>query len=146
MDLNKDQKSSLNEHFRSCPACLKEFNDYQAALELLQNNLAFEPPQNYWERFSLESRRYSQIMDLKSKILDKLEYFISLLRTPLLGPIPAYAFSFLLLIFITLSFSSVFKFGNYKRSNLVSNLIINEAQFLSAYDDGLLTIYTISQK
>ena len=64
LDLNKDQKSSLNEHFRSCPACLKEFNDYQAALELLQNNLAFEPPQNYWEKFSLGSRRYSQIMDL----------------------------------------------------------------------------------
>ncbi|MDH4223785.1 MAG: hypothetical protein OEV55_09635 [candidate division Zixibacteria bacterium] len=145
-DLNENQRNSLNEHFKSCPVCLEEFKGYQTALDLLQSNLTFEPPQNYWEKFNLEQSYYSKLLDLKSNILDSLEYFFSLLRTPILGPIPTYVVSLLLLIFITLSFSTVFKIGDYNRGNLANNLIINEAQFLSASDNGLLTIYTISQK
>ena len=145
-DLNENQRNSLNEHFKSCPFCLQEFKGYKTALDMLQSNLAFDPPQNYWEKFNLEQSYYSKLLDLKSNILDSLEYFFSLLRTPILGPIPTYVVSLLLLIFITLSFSTVFKIGDYNRGNLANNLIINEAQFLSASDNGLLTIYTISQK
>lgn len=145
-DLREDQRKSVDEHLRDCPECLNEFESYRTALGLLQNNLDFKPPQNYWEKFSLDQKTYFPLFDLKNYFQDKLEYLISLLRTPLLGPIPAYVLSFLILIFVSFSFSSVLRTAGYKPSKLVSNLIINEAQFLSAHDDGLLTIYTVSQK
>lgn len=145
-DLQKDQKKSVDEHLRNCPECLNEFESYRTALGLLQNNLSFKPPESYWEKFSLEPKSYPSFFDLKSYFQDKLEYLLSLLRTPLLGPIPAYVFSLLILIFVSFSFSSVIRTKGYKPGKLVSNLIINETQFLTAKDDGLLTIYTISQR
>jgi hypothetical protein len=145
-DLHEGQKKSVDEHLRGCPECLNEFESYRTALGLLQNNLDFNPSENYWGKFGLERKSYPSFFDLKSYFLDKMEYLLSLLRTPLLGPIPAYVFSFLILIFVSFSFSSVLRTTGYKPSKLVSNLIINEAQLLSAKDDGLLTIYTISQK
>jgi len=145
-DLNEAQRRSLEEHFKNCPECLKEFEGYKASLGLLQKTLTFKPPQNYWEKFSFELRSYPPLLDLKSYFQDRLDFLFSLLRTPLLGPIPAYIFSLLLLIFASFSFSSLFRSGEYNPSNLVNNLIINEGQLLSASDDGFLTIYTLSQK
>ena len=145
-ELSEMQKKSLEEHFENCPECLNEYEGYKASLGLLKKTLAFKPPQNYWEKFSLELKSYPPLLNFKSYFQDKVDFLFSLLRTPLLGPIPAYVFSLLLLIFATFSFSSLFRSGEYYPSNLVNNLIINEAQFLSASDDGFITIYTVSQK
>jgi hypothetical protein len=145
-DLGGDQRKSLDEHLKICPECLREYQSYKTARSLLQNNFTFKPPEDYWEKFSFEPKSYPPVFDLKSLIQDKLEHWLSLLRTPLLGPIPAYVFSFLLLIFVSFGLSSAFRSDGYKPNKLVSNLIIYEGKLLSASDDGLITIYKVSTK
>ncbi len=145
-DLGGERRKSLDEHLKNCPECLREYQSYKTALSLLQNNFSFKPPENYWEKFSLEPRSYPSILDLKSWIRDKWELLSSLLRTPLWGPIPTYVFSFLLLIFVGLGLSSAFRSEGYRHNKLVSNLIIYEGKLLSASDDGFVTIYKVSTK
>lgn len=125
---------------------LQEFEDYKSALLLLLNNVAFKPPENYWQKFSLKLRSGTSLSDFKNYLQDKLDYLLSLLQAPLLGPIPGFVFSILLLIVAAVGFSSLFRSGGYPSNSLVNNLIISEGQLLSARDDGLLTIYTVSQK
>jgi len=145
-DLNEEKKRFFKEHFEICPECLKEFEEYNAALGLLQKALDFKPPANYWEGFSLKKSVAYPLFDFRSHLREKLDKFLALLRTPLLGPVPAYVFSVLLLICAAIGLSSVFRAGGYSSGSLVNNLIIYEGQLLSAKDDGLLTIYTVSQK
>lgn len=145
-DLSEKQKGFLKEHFKICPECFKEFEEYNTALNLLQKTLDFKPPDNYWEGLNLKKSAAYPLFDLKSYLREKLDKLLALLRTPLLGPVPAYVFSVLLLIGAAIGFSSVFRSGTYTSSSLVNNLIIYEGQLLSAKDDGLLTIYTVSQK
>jgi hypothetical protein len=145
-DLSEGKKGFLKEHFKICPECFKEFEEYNAALGLLQKALDFKPPANYWEGFSPKKNSTFPLFDFKSYLREKLDKFLALLRTPLLGKIPAYVFSVLLLIGAAIGLSSVFRSGGYSSGSLVNNLIIYEGQLLSAKDDGLLTIYTVSQK
>ena len=145
-DLGEEKKRFLKEHFKICPECLREFEEYNTALNLLQKALDFKPPDNYWEGFNLKKSVAYPLFDFRSYLREKLDKLLALLRTPLLGPVPAYVFSVLLLIGAAIGFSSVFRSGTYTSSSLVNNLIIYEGQLLSAKDDGLLTIYTVSQK
>ncbi|MDP3025739.1 MAG: hypothetical protein Q8O10_09430 [candidate division Zixibacteria bacterium] len=145
-DLSEGKKGFLKEHFKICPECFKEFEEYNAALGLLQKALDFKPPANYWEGFSPKKNSAFPLFDFKSYLREKLDKLLALLRTPLLGPVPAYVFSVLILIGAAISLSSVFRSGGYSSGGLVNNLIIYEGQLLSAKDDGLLTIYTVSQK
>lgn len=145
-DLSEKKRGVLNEHFKICPECCKEFAEYKAALVLLKKTLDFKPPDNYWEDLSHKKSSPLPQSDFKGYLREKLETLLGWLRTPLLGPVPAYVFSVLLLLFAAISFSSVFRSGTYGSGNLVNNLIIYEGQLLSAKDDGLLTIYTVSQK
>ncbi len=145
-DLSEKKRGVLDEHFKICPDCCKEFAKFKAVLGLLKKTLDFKPPENYWEGFSHKKNSAFPQSDFKGYWQEKLETLLGLLRTPLLGPVPAYVFSVLLLIFAAISFSSVFRSGAYGSGNLVNNLIIYEGQLLSAKDDGLLTIYTVSQK
>ena len=145
-DLSEKKKGFLKEHFKICPECLKEFEEYNAALNLLQKTLDFKPSDNYWEGFSPKKSVAYPLFDLKSYLREKLDKLSALLRTPLLGPVPAYVFSVLLLICAAIGFSSMLRSGTYSSGSLVNNLIIYEGQLLSAKDDGLLTIYTVSQK
>jgi len=145
-DLSEKKKGLLKEHFKICPECFKEFEEYNAAVNLLQKTLNFKPTDNYWEDFSPKRSDAYPLLDFNSYFREKLDKLLALLRTPLLGPVPAYVFSVLLLIGAAIGFSSVFRSGTYTSSSLVNNLIIYEGQLLSAKDDGLLTIYTVSQK
>jgi len=145
-DLSEEKKRLLKEHFKICSECFKEFEEYNATLNLLQKTLDFKPPKNYWEGFSPRRNSVFPLFDLKSYLHEKTDKLLALLRTPLLGPIPAYVFSVLLLICAAIGLSSVFRAGTYSSGSLVNNLIIYEGQLLSAKDDGLLTIYTVSQK
>jgi hypothetical protein len=145
-DLNEEKKRLLKEHFKICPECLRDFEEYNATLDLLQKTLDFEPPDNYWEGFGPKRNTAFPLFDVKSYLREKMETLLALLRTPLLGPIPAYAFSVLLLICAAIGFTTAFRAGTYSSGKLVNNLIIYEGQLLSAKDDGLLTIYTVSQK
>ncbi len=145
-DLSDTDKRFLQEHLDSCPECSREFEDYKAALLLLLNSVSFKPPENYWQKFGLKLRSSSFFSDLKIGLQERLDYLLSLLRAPLLGPIPGYVFSLIVLAVAAVGFSSLFGSGRYPSHSLVNNLIISEGQLLSAKDDGLLTIYTVSQK
>lgn len=145
-DLNKEQKRLLEEHFKICPECFKEFEEYNAALNLLKKTLDFSPPEGFWQGFSPKNSTSFPLFDFKNYLREKLDALLSLLRTPLLGPVPAYVFSVLIFIGAAIGFSSIFRTGTYSSGSLVNNLIIYEGQLLSAKDDGLLTIYTVSQK
>ena len=145
-ELNEKKKGLLREHFKICPECLKEFEEYKAALGLLEKSLDFKPPDNYWEGFSPKKGGTYPLFDFSSYLREKLDKLLALLRMPLVGPVPAYVFSVLILLGAAIGFSSVFRSGTYPSGSLVNNLIIYEGQLLSAKDDGLLTIYTVSQK
>src|SRR3989304_4899448 len=135
-DLSEKKKGFLKEHFKICPECLKEFEEYNAALNLLQKTLDFKPSDNYWEGFSPKKSVAYPLFDLKSYLREKLDKLSALLRTPLLGPVPAYVFSVLILIGAAIGFSSMLRSGTYSSGSLVNNLIIYEGQLLSAKDDG----------
>lgn len=145
-ELSEEKKKLLEEHFKICPDCLKEFEEYNAALGLLKKTLHFEPPKDYWKDFIPRKKSTWQRFNFIDYLGEKLDLFSGLLRTPVLGPVPAYVFSVLLLLVAAVGVSSAFRTGSYSSGSLVNNLIIYEGQLLSAKDDGLLTIYTVSQK
>lgn len=145
MDLNPEKKSTLEKHFESCPHCKEQFISYQKSCASIKKTLEFEAPQDYWNDFTL-SLSTKKPYSLLSRIwANQVSEAIGFLRTPLLGPVPAYLFSVLLLVFLALGLFPTL-LSNKPIERWPNNLVIAESQLISAMDDGRVTIYTAEIK
>ncbi|KPL03986.1 MAG: hypothetical protein AMJ90_02430 [candidate division Zixibacteria bacterium SM23_73_2] len=144
-DLTGEEKKALDQHLRDCPLCAKEFDFYNNSIEMIKNSFKFEAGENFWELYeSVLSHKLSNI-SAKNRILNWLDDFFQFLKTPILGPLPAYVFSILIFLFVLLGLYPAFH-SRTLSEGFENNLVINDEEIFSSIDDGGVTIYSVDKK
>jgi len=143
-ELDLPQKKRLDEHLLSCPHCSYELSLHLKSLDLLREATTFEKSSEFWEGYQVDLERAIPPSPLWSRFRTKLEKLATLIRTPILGPVPAYVFSFALLALLTLSLYPDF-FSSKSREDFTNNLVVYEGELLSAVDEGGVTIYILGK-
>ncbi len=144
-ELNSPQKKRLDKHLVSCPHCSYEFSLHLKSINLLKDVRNFEESKDFWEGYEVNLKRKIPPFPFWSRVWTKIEGFTSLFRTPVLGPVPAYVFSFVLIALLTLSlYPSLVSSKNAK--GFKNNLVVYEGELLSAVDDEGVTIYTLEDR
>ena len=141
-DLEEPQRKRLDEHLQSCPDCLSEFRLHQSSLNLVKRIINFEESEDFWQDYQVDLRRKIPSPPLWQKLSGKMENLASLIKTPLFGPLPAYVFSFVLLLFLAVGLYPSLSPSKHSES-FDSDLVVYEGELLSAVDDGGVTIYTV---
>jgi hypothetical protein len=144
-ELDASQKKRLDEHLSSCPQCSSEFSTQIKSIDLLKKVVTFEGSESFWEGYRVNLQRSIPTLSFWSRVWTKVEGWTSLFKTPILGPVPIYAFSFALIVILTLGFYPGF-LSSEKTTGFKNNLVVHEGELLSAVDDGGLTIYTWESK
>jgi hypothetical protein len=144
-DLDFSQKKRLDEHLNSCPECLSEFRLHQSSLNLVKEAINFEEPEDFWQGYQVDVKRKIPSSPLWQELLGKMENLASLIKTPLFGPIPAYVFSVILLLFLALGLYPALS-PSKGSPGFDNNLVVYEGELLSAVDEGGVTIYTVGNK
>ena len=144
-DLDEPQRERVEEHLKSCPDCLSEFHLHQKSLNLVKEIISFNRPEDYWQDYQVDVRRKIPPLSLRQKFLGKMENFSSIIKTPLLGSVPAYAFSAVLLLFLAVGLYPALS-SSKRAEGFDNNLVVYEGELLSAIDDGGVTIYTVGTR
>ncbi len=145
-DLPSSERASLEGHLKICPFCTKEFDFYQNSLKLMKRVLSFDVPENYWDEYEKSlSPRLSSISPQKKWLEDSFESLVQFLKVPLLGPVPAFVFSLIILAFLFIGLYPTF-IQDKSSGGFKNNLIIFEGELLSSNDNGKMTIYTMEKR
>lgn len=145
-DLTPSQRAELEKHLKICPYCAKEFDFCQNSIKMMKKVLAFDVPQNYWDELKKSlSPRLSVAEPQKKSWKDKFEPLIEFLMTPLLGPVPTFVFSIVVLGFLLIGLYPTFTQSKASQG-FKNNLIIYEGELLSSMDNGKLTIYSMGKR
>jgi hypothetical protein len=144
-DLEQSQKKRLDEHLNSCPECLSEFHLHQSSLNLVKEVINFEEPEGFWQDYQVDVKRKIPSSPLWQKLLERMENLASLIKTPLFGPIPAYVFPVIVLLFLAMGLFPALSTSKHS-GGFDNNLVVYEGELLSAVDDGGVTIYTVGNK
>lgn len=145
VDLDFSQKKRLDEHLNSCPECFSESQLHQSSLNLVKEVINFEAPEGFWQDYQVDVKRKISSPPLWRTLLGKMENLTSLIKTPLFGPIPAYVFSAILLLFLALGLYPTLS-SSKGSPGFDSNLVVYEGELLSAVDEGGVTIYTVGNR
>lgn len=141
-DLDLPQKERLDEHLQSCPDCSREFSLQQNSLQWLKESTSFEESEDFWKDYQVDVKTRIPPTPWWKKLRTDVEQWVSLISTPILGPIPAYVISFVVVILLALSLLPGF-LSPQRAEAFTNSLVIYEGGLLSAMDDGGVTIYTL---
>jgi hypothetical protein len=144
-DLDEPRRKRLDEHLKSCPDCLSEFQLHQGSLNLFKEVTNFEEPEDFWRDYQVDVRRKIPSPPSWQKLSGKIENLASLIKTPLFGSVPAYVFSAVLLLFLAAGLYPTLSPSKHSEG-FDSNLVVYEGELLSAVDDGGVTIYTVGSR
>jgi len=145
-DLAPAQKVTLEKHLKICPFCAKEFDFCQNSLKLMRKVFSFDVPEDYWEKYQKSlSPRLSRVSRQKKLLKSKFESLVQFLKTPLLGPVPTFVFSLIILAFLFVGLYPAFTPGKSSES-FKNNLVIYEEESLNSMDDGQMTIYSMGKR
>jgi len=144
-ELDPPKKERLEEHLQACPDCSHEFTLHQNYTDVLKKIIHFEESTDFWNDYQVDLKMKIYTPAWWKRAWTKMEEFTSLVMTPILGPLPAYVFSFV--IVALLAFSLYSGLLSTKTAQAFSNnLVVYEGDLLSSVDDGGVTIYTLGGK
>jgi len=144
-DLTKREKTSLEEHLKVCPFCAKEFDFYHNSMEMIKQSFKFEVGENFWERYEPAlSQRLSRAAK-KNLIISWTDDLLQLLKTPVIGPLPAYLFSIFIFLFFLIGLFPHFNSKSFPE-DFENNLVIHDGEIYSTIDDGGATIYLLDER
>ena len=144
-DLTDQERECLEEHLKDCPSCAKEFDFYHNSMEMIKQSFEFEVGENFWELYeSALSKKLSKVAT-KSLILSWVEDFFQFLKTPIIGPLPTYLFSILIVLLFLIGLYPAFNSKSFSK-RFENNLVIHEGEIFSTIDDGEVTIYLLEKK
>ena len=141
-DLDLPQRKKLDEHLQNCPGCSREYSFHQNSMQLLKEIIHFEESEDFWKDYLVDVNASIQPTPWWKRLRTEVEQWTGLIRTPILGPIPAYVFSFVVIVILGLSLLPGF-LSPQRAEAFTNSLVINEGGLLSAVDDGGVTIYTL---
>ena len=145
-DLPPSQKVELEQHLKTCPYCAKEFDFCQNSIKLMKKVLTFDVPKNYWDELKKSlSPRLSAAEPKRESLKDKFESLVEFLKTPILGPVPTFVFSIIVLGFLFIGLYPTFTQSKTTKG-FKNNLVIYEGELLSSMDNGKLTIYSMGKR
>ena len=144
-DLDETQRTRLDEHLKSCPDCLSEFQLSQKSLNLVKQVINFDQAEDFWQGYQVDVRRKIPLTPLWQRFLTRMENLTGLIKTPLFGPIPAYVFSAALLLFLAVGLYPTLSTPKHSQG-FDGNLVVYEGELLSAVDYGGVTIYTVGSR
>jgi len=142
-ELDSPLKKRLDEHLLSCPDCSYESTLHLKSIDFLKEVTHFEESKDLWEGYQVNLKRKVPPSPFWSRVWTEVEGLTSLFRTPVLGPVPAYVFSFAVIALLTISLYPDF-FSSKNAQGFKNNLVVYEGELLSAFDDGGVTIYTLT--
>ncbi len=144
-ELNPPQKEMLDEHVGGCPHCSYELTLYLKSMDLLKEGVYFEESKDFWKGYQVDVKRRISPPPFWNRVWTEMERLAGLIRTPVLGPVPAYVLSFALIAFVTLSLYPGF-LSSRDTEGFRNNLVVYEGGLLSAIDDEGVTIYTLESR
>jgi hypothetical protein len=144
-ELNSPQKERLDEHLHVCPDCSHELTLHQNSIHLLKEVTHFEETEDFWVDYQVDLKRKIPDPPIWRRMWTKMEKLTGFIVTPVLGPVPAYVFSLVIVVLVALSlYSGVL--GPKTAQAFNNNLVVYEGNLLSAADDGGVTIYTLGSR
>ena len=141
-ELDPPLKEMLGDHAKSCPRCSYELALHLKSINLLKDGIHFEESKEFWKDYRVDVKRRILPPPLWNRVQTKVERLTGLFRTPILGPVPAYVFSFALIAILTLSLLPGF-LSSSNAEGFRNNLVVYEGGLLSAIDDDGVIIYTL---
>jgi hypothetical protein len=141
-DLDLPQKKRLDEHLQSCPDCSREFSLQQNSMQFLKEIIHFEESEDFWKDYQVDLKTRIPPTPWWGRLRTEVEQWASLIRTPILGQVPAYVLSFVVVILLALSLLPGLL--SPQRAEAFTNcLVVYEGGLLSTVDDGGVTIYSL---
>jgi anti-sigma factor RsiW len=144
-DLDASRKAKLSQHLKTCPHCSHEFSLHQNSFIALKEAVNFEESRDFWNDFRVNLERRIPSASLWRKVWTKVEGLTCLFRTPVLGPVPAYVFSFVLITLLTVSLYPEF-LSSRNTQRFSNDLEPYGLELISAVDNGVETIYTFANR
>lgn len=141
-ELGSSYRNRLDEHLTSCPHCSGEFSLHQGSINAVKEAVSFQESRDFWKGYQVNVERRVPSASLLSKVRAEVEGLTSLFRTPILGPVPAYVFSLVLIAVLSVSLYPQF-LSSRSTEAFANDLVAYEGELISAVDDGVETIYTV---
>lgn len=141
-DLDLPQKKRLDEHLQSCPDCSREFTLHQNSSQWLKESTNFEESEDFWKDYQVDVKTRIPPTPWRRRLRAEVEQWASLIRTPILGPVPAYVLSFVVVVLLALSLLPGF-LSPQRAEAFTNSLVVYEGGLLSTVDDGGVTIYSL---
>lgn len=144
-ELNPTCRRRLDEHLKSCPHCSQEFSLHQKSIDFVKEAVSFQGTKDFWEDYQVNVSRKIPSGSRWSKVRTKVEGLVCLFRTPVLGPVPAYIFSLVVIALLMVSLYPGF-FSPRDTKGFRNDLVPYELEVISTEDNGVETIYTFANK
>lgn len=141
-ELDPHSKEMLDDHVESCPHCSHELALHLKSMNLLKEGIHFEESADFWKDYRVDVKRKILPSSLWNRVQTKVERLTGLFGTPILGPVPAYVFSFALIAVLTISLFPGF-LSSSSAEGFSNNLVVYEGGLFSAIDDDGVTVYTL---
>jgi anti-sigma factor RsiW len=141
-ELDPPLKEMLDDHAKSCPHCSHELALHLRSMNLVREGIHFEESADFWKDYRVDVKRRVLPPSLWNRVQAKVERLTGLFRTPILGPVPAYVFSFALIAVLTMSLFPGF-LSSSSAKGFSNDLVVYEGGLLSAIDDDGVTVYTL---
>jgi hypothetical protein len=142
-ELVSGQKKKLDEHLSSCPGCSHEFSSYLKSIDLCKETICFEESKDFWGDFRVNPNARIDASPLWSRLWAKVEGATGLFRTPVLGPVPAYIFSVVVIVLLWLGlYSSLI--ATQRMVTFRNDIVTHEWEVRGTFDDGEYSHYIVA--
>ncbi len=145
-ELDSSQTKSLDQHLKSCPHCSLEFSLNQRSMNFVKEAVSFQESKDFWKDYRVNLERRIPSTSLLSRVWTKVEALTSIFGTPVLGPVPGYVFSFVLIALVTVSLYTEFLSAGNNAERFSNDLVPYEVELVSSADDGVKTIYMFANR
>jgi hypothetical protein len=129
------RKKRLDDHLSSCLNCSREFSSYLKSIDLCKEASCFEESKDFWSDYRIDLDRKIAKLPIWSRIWTRVEGVAGYFLTPVLGPVPAYIFSFLLIALLTIGLYPTL-FATEPMGSFKNDMVAQELEVRGAFDDG----------
>jgi hypothetical protein len=145
-ELSSSQKKRLDEHVKSCRHCSHEFSLNQRSMSFVKEAVSFQESGDFWKDYRVNLERPIPSTSLLSRIWTKVEALTTIFGTPVLGPVPGYVFSFVLIALVTVSLYADFLSAKNNAQRFSNDLVPYGVELVSSADNGAETIYVFASR
>jgi hypothetical protein len=115
-------------------------------MSFVKEAVSFQESGDFWKDYRVNLERPIPSASLLSRIWTKVEALTTIFGTPLLGPVPGYVFSFVLIALVTVSLYADFLSAKNNAQRFSNDLVPYGVELVSSADNGAETIYVFASR